>query len=199
MEVVHDGAEGLRRASGTDFDVLIVDRMLPALDGLELVKALRRARRTTPVLVLTAMGAVADRVEGLEGGADDYLIKPYAFAELKARVQALARRGTAPSAERTTLQAGELTLDRLARMAHRGGRLLELLPLEFKLLEFLLLNAGRVVTRKMLLEQVWGFQFDPRTNIVETHISRLRRKLDGQGQASLISTVRGAGYVLSAA
>ena len=194
VEIASDGAQGLRRACDGGFDVLIVDRMLPGLDGLALTRALRAARVFTPILFLTAVGAVADRVAGLEAGGDDYLVKPYSSAELKARAHALARRAAPTPA--TIVRAGEVTLDRLTRRAFRGDREVELLPLEFKLLEFMALSAGRVVTRAMLLEQVWGFSFDPRTNIVETHISRLRRKLDGPGEAPLISTVRGSGYVL---
>ena len=198
IELAHDGEDGFRRACEQPFDVLVVDRMLPRLDGLSLVGRLRHRQVQTPVLFLTAMGAVADRVAGLEGGGDDYLVKPFAFAELNARVNALARR-RAPSRDRTLLRSGDLVLDRLAREVHRGGPEIELLPLEFKLLEFLMLNAGRVVTRTMLLEQVWGFHFDPRTNIVETHISRLRSKIDPPGRPSLITTVRGSGYVVGAA
>jgi len=196
IELAQDGEAGFRCACEQPFDVLVVDRMLPLLDGLALVGRLRIRQVQTPVLFLTAMGSVADRVAGLEGGGDDYLLKPFAFAELNARVSALARRRT-PSRERTLLQSGDLVLDRLARGVRRGVLDIELLPLEFKLLEFLMLNAGRVVTRTMLLEQVWGFHFDPRTNIVETHISRLRSKIDLPGGASLITTVRGAGYVVA--
>ena len=199
VEVAGDGAQGLKRASDGGFDVLVIDRMLPGLDGLSLTRALRAASVQTPILFLTAVGAVAERVAGLEAGGDDYLVKPYSSDELKARVHALARRSApAPEAasDTTTLRAGEVTLDRLTRRARRGEREVELLPLEFKLLEFLALNAGRVVTRAMLLEQVWGFHFDPRTNIVETHVSRLRRKIDAPGESPMISTVRGAGYVL---
>jgi two-component system, OmpR family, response regulator len=196
VERVHDGECGLERAVGGPFDVLVVDRMLPRLDGLSMVTQLRARDVGTPVLFLTAMGAVADRVAGLEAGGDDYLVKPFAFDELSARLNALARR--ARSRERTVLCAGGLTLDRLARTVRREGAEVELLPLEFKLLEYLMLNAGKVVTRAMLLEQVWGFAFDPRTNIVETHLSRLRGKIDPPGGPSLITTVRGSGYVVGA-
>jgi two-component system OmpR family response regulator len=150
------------------------------------------------VLFLTAMGAIADRVAGLEGGGDDYLVKPFSVAELKARVGALARRPALRTREAAVLEVGSITLDRLERSARVDGREVELLPLQFKLLEYLMLNEGRVVTRSMLLEQVWGFRFDPRTNIVETHISHLRAKIDSAGQSSLIVTVRGAGYVIGA-
>ena len=196
VERVQDGEHGLERAAGRTFDVLVVDRMLPRLDGLSMVAQLRARDVGTPVLFLTAMGAVADRVAGLEAGGDDYLVKPFAFDELNARVNALARR--ARTRERTVLLASGLVLDRLARTVRREGAEVELLPLEFKLLEYLMLNAGKVVTRAMLLEQVWGFTFDPRTNIVETHLSRLRAKLDPCGGPSLITTVRGSGYVVGA-
>lgn len=196
VEAAHDGADGLDRALQGSFDVVIVDRMLPKLDGLTLVQQLRGAQVQTPVLFVTAMGAVADRVSGLEHGGDDYLVKPFSFAELSARVIALARRAPTPLRERTVLQCGDLTLLRLDRCARRGGVELALLPLEYKLLEYLMLNADRVVTRAMLLEKVWGFHFDPRTNIVETHISRLRGKIDLPGLPPLITTLRGVGYVI---
>ncbi|PTS83208.1 DNA-binding response regulator [Caulobacter sp. HMWF009] len=196
VEAVQDGAAGLERALAGTFDVIIVDRMLPKLDGLTLVQCLRDAQVQTPVLFVTAMGTVADRVSGLERGGDDYLVKPFSFAELGARVGALARRAPAPLRERTVLQCGDLTLLRLERSARRGGVDLALLPLEYKLLEYLMLNADRVVTRTMLLENVWGFHFDPRTNIVETHISRLRGKIDLPGTLPLITTLRGIGYCI---
>lgn len=196
VESVLDGAAGLDRALDGQFDVIIVDRMLPKLDGLELVERLRGAQVQTPVLFVTAMGAVADRVSGLERGGDDYLVKPFSFAELSARVGALARRAPTPLRERTVLQCGDLTLLRLERAARRGGLDLTLLPLEYRLLEYLMLNADRVVTRTMLLENVWGFHFDPRTNIVETHISRLRGKIDLPGALPLITTLRSVGYII---
>jgi len=196
VESSNDGHGGLERASREAFDVIVVDRMLPRLDGLSLVGRLRAGRVQTPVLFLTAMGSVADRVAGLEGGGDDYLVKPFSFEELNARLAALARRPAVAARERTVLEAAGLRLDRLAREVWRGDEAIELLPLEFRLLEFLMLNLGSVVTRAMLLEQVWGFHFDPRTNIVETHISRLRGKIDRPGEPSRISTVRGAGYVI---
>ncbi|MDB5455397.1 MAG: DNA-binding response regulator [Caulobacter sp.] len=196
VEAVRDGASGLDRALRGPFDVIIVDRMLPRLDGLSLVRRLRGAQVQTPVLFVTAMGAVADRVSGLEHGGDDYLVKPFSFAELNARVSALARRAPAPLRERTILQCADLVLKRLDRTARRGGVDLALLPLEYKLLEYLMLHADRVVTRTMLLENVWGFHFDPRTNIVETHISRLRGKIDLAGAPPLITTLRGVGYVI---
>jgi two-component system OmpR family response regulator len=194
--VIHDGAQALEPGLGDGaFDVLIVDRMLPGCDGLTLLQRLRERGIETPALFLTAMGAVADRVAGLQGGADDYVVKPVDAEELAARVQVLARR-RARTSETTTLNCGDLELDRLQRRVRRGGEPIALLPLEYRLLEFLMLSPGQAVTRKMLLEQVWGFRFDPRTNIVETHISRLRSKLSEGGQPPLIHTVRGAGYVL---
>lgn len=198
VEAAHDGEGGLRRAMQERFDVIVVDRMLPRLDGLSLVAQLRADQVQTPVLFLTAMGSVADRVAGLQGGGDDYLVKPFSFDELNARLAALARRPAVAAHERTVLQGGGLRLDRLAREVWRGDEAVELLPLEFRLLEFLMLNLGSAVTRAMLLEQVWGFHFDPRTNIVETHISRLRGKIDGPGEPSRISTIRGAGYLIAA-
>ena len=198
VDLAEDGAAGLERAREEPFDVLVVDRMLPRLDGLSLVTALRRDEVQTPVLFLTAMGAIADRVEGLEVGGDDYLVKPFSMQELGARISALARRPAMRGREAARLKSGDLTLDRLQRVARRGGRKIELLPLQFKLLEFLLLHEGDVVTRSMLLEGVWGLRFDPRTNIVETHISHLRGKIDIPGEPSLIATVRGAGYVIRA-
>jgi two-component system OmpR family response regulator len=196
--VVHNGAQALAPGLGDgDYDVLIVDRMLPGLDGLSLLKDLRARGVETPALFLTAMGAVADRVAGLQGGGDDYVVKPIDSEELVARVQALARRRVRPAApESTALVCADLELDRLQRKVRRGGQPISLLPLEYRLLEFLLLSRGQPVTRKMLLEQVWGFRFDPRTNIVETHISRLRSKLGEGGGAPLIHTIRGAGYVI---
>jgi two-component system OmpR family response regulator len=196
VDVVGDGLEALSAASAQTFDVMIVDRLLPSLDGLSLVRALRTRGVGTPTLFLTALGTVADRVAGLEGGADDYLVKPFAFDELHARIKALSRRTADPRQGATWLQCGDLVMDRLAREVRRGDRAVELLPLEYRLLEVLLLNAGQPVTRMMLLEQVWGFHFDPRTNIVETHISRMRAKLENAGGPPLIRTRRGAGYVI---
>jgi two-component system OmpR family response regulator len=198
VDVAADGETGLARARSEPFDVLVVDRMLPRLDGLAMVCALRAGEVRTPVLFLTAMGAIADRVAGLEAGGDDYLVKPFSLAELYARIHALARRPPTWAQEATVLRVGDLTLDRIARSVRRGEREIELLPLQYKLLEVLMQNAGRVVTRTMLLERVWGFRFDPRTNIVETHLSHLRGKIDEPGQPSLIATLRGAGYAIRA-
>ena len=195
VDLAATGRDGLFLASDGGHDVLIVDRMLPGLDGLGLVQALRSTGVKAPVLFLTALGGVGDRVRGLDAGGDDYLVKPFAFAELLARINALARRP--PLAEtQTVMRAGDLEMDLLRRSVRRAGTRIELQPREFQLLEYLLRNADRVVTRTMLLEAVWDFHFDPRTNIVETHISRLRAKLSQGGAPDLIQTVRGAGYML---
>lgn len=190
--VVADGNEGLQAAMSDAPDLAIVDRMVPGLDGLSVVKALRRSGADTPVLLLTALGSVENRVEGLQGGADDYLVKPFSLAELAARIDALARRGG--SAPPTRLVLADLVLDRLCREVRRQGELVELQPREFQLLELLLLHSPNVVTRAMLLEDVWRFGFDPGTNIVESHISRVRTKIDRGGDQPLIHTVRGEGY-----
>lgn len=189
----NDGADGLQLATRETYDVMIVDRMLPSLDGLIVVKALREAGLKTPVLFLTALGGVDDRVEGLEGGGDDYLVKPFAFSELRARIHALARRAPL-QAENTVLKLADLEVDLVRRTVKRGDELITLQPREFRLLEILMRNAGRVTTRTMLLEQVWGFHFEPRTSVVETHISRLRAKVDRPFESELIQTVRGTGY-----
>jgi two-component system OmpR family response regulator len=195
VDLAATGRDGLFLATDGGHDVLIVDRMLPGLDGIGLVQALRQTGLKAPVLFLTALGGVGDRVRGLEAGGDDYLVKPFAFAELLARINALARRPPLSDTP-TVLRAGDLGMDLLKRTVIRGGRPVDLQPREFQLLEFLMRNADRVVTRTMLLEAVWDFHFDPRTNIVETHISRLRSKLSQYGGAELIHTVRGAGYAL---
>ncbi len=187
------GAEGLVCALGNDFDLLIVDRMIPDLDGLNLVKSLRAAGQYTPVLFLTALGGVEDRVSGLNAGGDDYLVKPFAFSELVARVAALGRRPRTAAVE-NSLHLLDLEIDLLSRTVRRRGKLIELQPREFRLLEYLMRHAGEVVTRTMLLEHVWDIHFNPRTNVVETHVSRLRSKVDKGFEAELIHTVRGAGY-----
>jgi two-component system OmpR family response regulator len=197
VELSADGKDGLFRLTHEDFDLAIVDRMLPGLDGLSVVKSARAAGFSAPVLLLTAMDAIEDRVAGLEGGADDYLVKPFSFAELNARVNALGRRPPIRE-EDTTLVVADLMLDRLRRMVKRGDQIVDLQPREFRLLEELMLNDGRVVTRTMLLERVWDFHFDPGTNIVESHISRIRSKIDRGGDPPLIHTMRGAGYVIRA-
>ena len=193
-----DGREGLILASGGGYDALVVDRMLPKLDGLGLVRALRAAGVKTPALFLTARAGVGDRVEGLEAGGDDYLVKPFAFAELAARLNALARRPPLQGGEPTVLRVGDLEMDLLRRTVARAGRRIELQPREFRLLEYLMRRPGQVATRTMLLEGVWDFHFDPRTSVVETHISRLRAKVDRDFGPELIRTVRGAGYAIRA-
>lgn len=192
-----NGRDGLFMAAGEGYDVMVVDRMLPGLDGLGIVKTIRAAAIKTPVLFLTTLTGIDDRVEGLEAGADDYLAKPFAFAELLARINALARRPPIAQIE-TVLRVADLELDLLKRNVSRAGRRIELQPQEFKLLEYLMRHAGRVVTRTMLLENVWEFHFDPQTNVVETHISRLRGKVDRGFKAELIHTIRGAGYSIHA-
>ena len=194
--VARDGREGYERASLDRFDVIVLDRMLPKLDGLGVVALVRKEGLSTPVLFLTNLSGIDDRVKGLEAGGDDYLVKPFAFEEMMARLTALARRPTL-GALQTMVKAGDLEMDLVARIVRRGGEVIDLQPREFRLLEFLMRAEGRVVTRKMLLEQVWEYNFDPKTNIVETHISRLRGKID-RGNVSLIQTVRGAGYTLRA-
>jgi two-component system OmpR family response regulator len=194
------GRDGLFLATDSDFDVIILDRMLPGMDGLSVLKAFRAAGIGTPVLVLSALGQTDDRVEGLTAGADDYLGKPFAFAELLARVQALTRRGAgAGQAQQSpVLRCADLELDRLSRQVRRGSRKIPMQPREFRLLEYLMLHEGEVVTRTMLLEAVWDYHFDPGTNVIDVHISRLRRKIDDDEAHPLLHTVRGAGYRLSA-
>src|SRR5450432_1234145 len=192
------GRDGLMLAAGEIYDVMVLDRMLPQIDGLAILRTIRASGVKTPVLLLTALGGIDDRVEGLEAGGDDYLVKPFAFAELLARVNALARRPP-PQDIQTTLRVADLEMNLLRRTVTRAGRKIELQPREFQLLEHLMRHAGRVVTRTMLLESVWDFHFDPRTNIVETHMSRLRAKLHREGAPELIHTVRGAGYSIHAA
>ncbi len=198
VEHAADGMDGLYMATSEDFDLLVIDRMLPKLDGLAVIEALRKSGRSMPVLILSALGEVDDRVRGLRAGGDDYLTKPYAFAELLARIEALLRRGEGTPAE-TKLSLADLEMDLLARTARRGNRDIALQPREYRLLEYLLRHSGQVVTRTMLLENVWDYHFDPQTNVIDVHISRLRQKLDGNGDAPLIHTVRGAGYCLRAA
>ncbi len=194
-----NGRDGLFMATDREFDVVVLDRMLPAMDGLSLLKAMRAAEVDTPVLMLSALGSTDDRVSGLTAGADDYLGKPFSFAELLARLQVLVRRRTGtPRMQDTVLRCADLELDRLSRVVRRGGRKIALQPREFRLLEYLLLHLGEVVTRTMLLEAVWDFHFDPGTNVIDVHISRLRRKIDDGEDTMLFHTVRGAGYRLAA-
>lgn len=195
-----DGQQGLFLATTESYDVLVVDRMLPQLDGLTITRTLRGAGNETPVLILSALSDVDDRVKGLRAGGDDYLTKPFAFAELLARIEVLGRRrahsGKGGSATETVLMAGGLELDLLARKAKRNGKALDLQAREFKLLEYLLQNKGRIVTRTMLLEHVWDYHFDPQTNVIDVHISRLRSKVDKGFKTPLIRTIRGAGYTI---
>jgi two-component system OmpR family response regulator len=190
-----DGRDGLFLGTSNQYDAMIVDRMLPCMDGLKLISTLRAAEVRTPVLILSALGAVDDRVKGLRAGGDDYLVKPFAFSELLARIEALLRRA-APSSATTRLQVDEIEMDLLARTVHRAGQPIELLPREFRLLEYLMRHAGQVVTRTMLLEHVWDYHFDPQTNVIDVHISRLRQKIDRGFSRALLRTVRGAGYML---
>jgi two-component system OmpR family response regulator len=197
VDQAHDGRDGLLLAVGESYDVMVLDRMLPQLDGLAILRTLRAANVKTPVLLLTALDGIDDRVEGLEAGGDDYLVKPFAFAELLARVNALARRPP-PQEVQTMLRVADLEMNLLRRTVTRAGQKIDLQPREFQLLEHLMRHAGRVVTRTMLLEAVWDFHFDPKTNIVETHISRLRAKIDRGFDTELLETVRGSGYLLRA-
>jgi two-component system, OmpR family, response regulator len=194
-ELAADGPTGFELARSADYDVLIIDRMLPGRDGLSLIEGLRQEGIRTPVLILSALGAVDDRVKGLRAGGDDYLTKPYAFSELLARVEALARR-SAPEKASTSLVVGDLVLDRLAHQVSRAGEPIALQPREYRLLEYLIMNAGQVVTRTMLLEHVWDYHFDPQTNVIDVHISRLRAKIDKNFDRPLLHTVRGAGYMI---
>ena len=192
-----DGQEGLTAARDGTFDVMVVDRMMPRMDGIQLVETLRREGDRTPVLFLSALGEVGDRVDGLQAGADDYLVKPYAFPELIARIEALARRHDTGSVH-TLLKVGDLEMDLIAREVHRAGKAVDLQPREFQLLEFLMRHAGQSVTRTMLLEKVWHYHFDPQTNVIDVHISRLRSKIDKGFDRPMLQTVRGAGYRLDA-
>jgi two-component system OmpR family response regulator len=199
VESLSNGREGLTRALAGKYAALILDRMLPGIDGLSVTKALRAQGVETPILLLTTMTGIDDRVEGLKGGADDYLVKPFAFAELLARVNAMVRRSEVSGRGAVTrLSVRDLQMDLIARTVHRAGQSVELQAQEFRLLEYLVRNAGRAVTRAMLLENVWKLNFDPRTNIVETHMSRLRAKLDRGHDPDLIHTIRGTGYILRA-
>jgi two-component system OmpR family response regulator len=198
VEHCGDGLQGLQRAAGGGHELLIVDRMLPGLDGLEIVSRLRQQGSHVPVLVLSALGTVDDRVEGLRAGGDDYLIKPFALAELLARIDALLRRALAQAPPHSVLHVADLEMDLLSRRVVRGGREIQLTTREFQLLEFLMRHAGQVVTRTMLLERVWNLHFDPQTNLIDVHMSRLRQAVDRGFDHALLHTVRGAGYMLRA-
>jgi len=191
-----DGREGLMMATTETYDAIVADRMLPGIDGLTIVRTLRASDNLTPILVLSALGEVDDRVKGLKAGADDYLAKPFAFSELLARLEALRRRGQHEAVQVTRLQVGDLEMDLLSRSAIRAGQAIDLQPREFRLLEYLMRHAGQVVTRTMLLEAVWDYHFDPQTNVIDVHISRLRAKIDKGFEQPLLHTVRGAGYRL---
>jgi len=194
-DAAHDGEEGLALALDGNYDVLIVDRMLPKLDGLSVIGRLRERSIEVPVLILSALGQVDDRVKGLRAGGDDYLPKPYSFSELLARVEVLSRRRGGRS-EETVLRVGDLQLDRLSHEVRRGAQEIVLQPREFRLLEYLMKHAGQVVTRTMLLENVWDYHFDPQTNVIDVHISRLRSKIDKGFSQPLLHTIRGSGYMI---
>jgi two-component system OmpR family response regulator len=198
VEHVDNGRDALFLASDGSYDLVILDRMVPVLDGLSVLRALRAAKVATPVLTLSALASVSDRIQGLEVGSDDYLVKPFSFAELLARVNALLRRSEARPTADPRITVGELEIDPLARSVRRAGQKIELKPREYLLLEYFARNEGRVVTRTMLLEQVWDYHFDPGTNVIDVHVSRLRKKLDEGFDAPMLRTVRGAGYMLSA-
>jgi len=193
-----NGKDGLFLATTESYDVLIVDRMLPGVDGLAITRTLRASENNTPVLILSALGQVDDRVKGLQAGSDDYLVKPFAFSELEARVEALSRRSLGKTVTDTTLTIADLEMDLLARTVHRAGTTIDLQPRDFQLLEYLMRHVGQVVTRTMLLEHVWDYHFDPQTNVIDVHISRLRAKIDKGFDAPLIHTIRGAGYKIDA-
>ncbi|AQA17769.1 DNA-binding response regulator [Halioglobus japonicus] len=192
-----DSPSGVLASASGDFDVIVFDRLLPGMDGIDAVRILRGSKLDTPILMLTALSGIDDRVAGLEAGADDYMVKPFAFSELLARVRALARRKPLLKDE-IELQAGDLALNRASRTVQRAGQTIELLPREFQILELFLMHPGQVITRTMLLDRVWGYTFDPKTSLVQTHVSRLRTKIDKPFTTELIKTVRGSGYMLKA-
>ena len=199
VDVCRTGPEGLSFALGGEHDAIIIDRMLPQMDGLTILKTLRAEDRQTPAIILSALGQIDHRVEGLKAGSDDYLVKPFAFSELLARLEAIVRRRDPRAAEQTELKVDDLRLDLERRRAFRGAREIDLLPREFAILEYLMRNAGRPVTRTMLLNHVWDYQFEPQANVVDVHISRLRRKIDAAGERPLIETLRGEGYRIRSA
>ena len=196
IDTADNGKDGLFLATTEDYDAMIVDRMLPELDGLTIIKTIRGAGNTTPALILSALGEVDDRVKGLRSGGDDYLVKPFAFAELLARVEVLCRRQDNKAAQETELSANDLELNLLSRKVKRNDKNIELQSREFQLLEYMLRNKGQVITRTMLLEHVWDYHFDPQTNVIDVHISRLRSKIDKGFDTKIIRTVRGAGYII---
>lgn len=192
-----DGREGLFLAAGEKYNAMIIDRMLPLVDGLTIISTVRASGNQTPVIILSALGEVDDRIRGLRAGGDDYLVKPFSFSELLARLEAVTRRGPVKTTE-TVLRVGDLELDLLSRSVRRGVREIELKPQEFRLLEYLMRHHGQVVTRTMMFENVWDYHFDPQTNVIDVHISRLRGKIDAESEPPLIHTIRGAGYCLRA-
>ena len=194
-EQAPDGRQGLFLATGEAYDAIVLDRLLPKMDGLAMLAALRATGSRVPVLILSALGQVDERIKGLRAGGDDYLVKPFAIAELLARLEAITRRGLLPAAE-SRLRVADLELDRLAHLVKRGGEVIVLKPQEYRVLEFLMRHAGQVVTRTMLLEGVWDYHFDPQTNVIDVHVSRLRAKIDREPRPALIHTLRGAGYCL---
>jgi two-component system OmpR family response regulator len=196
-EHAKDGRDGLYLATSSQFDAIVMDRMVPGMDGLSVIKALRAANVATPIIILSALSHLDERVKGLRAGGDDYLTKPFGYSELSARLANLLRRAPAATAQETMLSCGDLQFDLLARQVTRGGKRLDLLPRELKLLEYFLRHKNRVVTRTMLLEQVWDYRFDPHTSVVDTHISRLRKKIDDPFATPLLHTLRGTGYRLS--
>lgn len=199
VDVAENGKDGLFLATTEEYDALIVDRMLPGVEGLALIRTLRASNNSTPALILSALGEVDDRVMGLKAGGDDYLTKPFAFSELQARLEALVRRASAAgSGSETHLKVGDLEIDLLKREVRRGGQLIDVQPREYQLLEYMMRHADQVVTRTMLLEGVWNYHFDPQTNVIDVHVSRLRAKIDKGFERPLLHTVRGAGYRLSA-
>ena len=199
VDVCRTGPEGLSFAQGGEHDAIILDRMLPQMDGLAVLKTLRAEDNQTPAIILSALGQIDHRVEGLKAGSDDYLVKPFAFSELLARLEAIVRRRDPRAAEQTELKVDDLRLDLEKRRAFRGTREIDLLPREFAILEYMMRNAGRPVTRTMLLNHVWDYQFEPQANVVDVHISRLRRKIDAASERSLIETLRGEGYRIRSA
>jgi two-component system OmpR family response regulator len=198
VDTANNGKDGLFLATTEDYDVVVMDRMIPEPDGMTVIKAMRAANNSTPVIILSALGEVDDRVEGLKHGADDYLVKPFAFAELLARIEILSKRTQQNNSRDIVLTAGDLKLNLLSRKVTRGDVTIELQTREFKLLEFMLAHKGQVVTRTMLLEKLWNYHFDPQTNVIDVHVSRLRNKIDKDFDTPIIRTVRGAGYIIDA-
>jgi two-component system OmpR family response regulator len=198
VNMAHNGRDGFFMALDQPYDALVIDRMLPGMDGLSIVRAIRTSGNQAPTLILSALGEVDARVEGLRAGCDDYLVKPFAFSELIARLEALIRRSTTATEQTTKLKVGDLEMDLLSHKVKRNHQTIELQPREFRLLEFFMRNSGQVVTRTMLLERVWDYNFDPQTNVIDVHISRLRSKIDKQFKHPMLHTIRGAGYILRA-